>query len=164
MMKAPLNKRLPARVMVWALLLSHPYSLAAQDTPGKPSEGQPTRRNMREGRGQKQLSDLITELQQKHHARKQLHQEMTRALQQQMAALREHAKVLEGISDEKQLVEELKKHFQLTDAVLNTMVEYSARLEGDRNERGEDQGSQCGMTPPAEKPALEGHTTHPAGE
>jgi len=162
--QATLVKRLLGSVTVWGMFLALSGSLAAQETTRRPLEEQPDQRNVQERRGQRQLSDLVTELQQKHQARKKLHQEMTRALQDQLTALREHAKGLERINDEKQLLGELKKHLQLTDALLGTMVEHRAILDADPKGDCKDLGSHLGWTPQAEKPAPGGPESHPAGE
>src|SRR5262249_38731597 len=63
------------------------------------------------------------------HAQMQkMHQEMQAELQKQLTALREHAKAMDGITDEKQLLVEMKKHQQMTDTYLSTMLEQQEKM------------------------------------
>ena len=48
---------------------------------------------------------------------------MLAELQQQLAAPHEHTQTLEGVTDQQQVLTELKKHQHMTDALLATMVE-----------------------------------------
>jgi len=57
-----------------------------------------------------------------------MHEEMTQKLQQQLTALREHAKLIDGVSDQTQLLTEMKKHQQMTDALLGTMIEHHQKM------------------------------------
>src|SRR6266478_4763174 len=106
-------------VVVCGMVLSHPFPLAAQEAAQKQHEEQPGKMNAQERKGQGR-PDIMTEIQQMRKERKKMRQEMTRALQQQMTALREHAKAMAEVNDEKQLLVEMKKHLQMTDAMLGT--------------------------------------------
>jgi hypothetical protein len=57
-----------------------------------------------------------------------MHEAASQELQKQMTALREHAKTMDGITDEKQLLMELKKHQLLTDTFLGTMLEQKEKM------------------------------------
>jgi hypothetical protein len=57
-----------------------------------------------------------------------MHQEMQAELQKQLTALRDHAKMMDGITEEKQLLAEMKKHQQMTDAFLSTMMEQREKM------------------------------------
>jgi len=64
------------------------------------------------GKGKSQ--GMMAEMQQRHEQMEKMHQEMQAELQKQLTALREHAKVLEGVSDEKEMLTEMKKHLQIS--------------------------------------------------
>ena len=67
-------------------------------------------------------------MQQRHAEMEKVQQEMLQDLQTQLAAIREHTKMMESITDEKQLLTEMKKHQQMTDALLGTMVEQREKM------------------------------------
>jgi hypothetical protein len=67
-------------------------------------------------------------MQQRHAEMEKVQQEMLQDLQTQLAAIREHTKMMESITDEKQLLTEMKKHQQMTDALLGTMVEQREQM------------------------------------
>ena len=54
---------------------------------------------------------------QHHEEMEKLHQEISQELEKQMAALREHTKTMDGITDEKQLLTEMKKHQQMAETL-----------------------------------------------
>src|SRR5262245_60054481 len=109
-------------VVVSGMLLFSPLPLAAQEaTPGQTeSMGHMGMHGMM---GQEKSPGMKAEMEQRHEHMEKMHQEMTQELQKQLTALREHMKAMEGISDEKQLLTELKKHEQMTDTLLGTMIE-----------------------------------------
>jgi hypothetical protein len=146
---ATAGKRLLGGMLVGSLLLAQPSSVTTQDT----TQRLPEEHQGQGHRGHGGLADVVTEMQQKHAARKHRHEEMTQTLQQQLAALREHAQVLAGLSAEKPLLEEVKRHLHLIDALLGTMVEYRARLEADHQGDHDDWGSPLGRAPAAGPPA-----------
>jgi hypothetical protein len=57
-----------------------------------------------------------------------MHHEMTQALQQQLTTIRDHAKAMEGVSDQAQLLTEMRKHQQMTDTLLGTMIEQHQKM------------------------------------
>ena len=55
--------------------------------------------------------------------RQATHHEMTQAFQQPLTTLRGQAKAMDGVSDQAPLLTEMKKQQQLTDTLLETMIE-----------------------------------------
>jgi hypothetical protein len=94
-----------------------------------------------------------------HEQMEKMHQEMGQELQKQMTALREHTKVMEGINDEKQLLGEMKKHQQMTDALLGTMLEQREKMHAQMQKRHEQMRSRMGKKQP-----MEGSGTEPSEE
>jgi len=104
-------------------------------------------------------SGMMGDMQKMHEQMEKMHQEMSQELQNQMTALREHAKAMEGISDEKQLLTEMKKHQQMTDALLGTMLEQREKMHAQMQKRHEQMRSRMGKEQPAE-----GSGTEQSGE
>jgi len=71
-----------------------------------------------------------------------------------------HAKAMEGISDDKQLLGELKKHQQMTDELLATMIEQHEKMHRQMEAHHKQMQSHMGKTPPTEKEEPEEHETH----
>ena len=86
-----------------------------------------------------------------------MHEQMEQELQKKLTALREHSKTMEGISDEKQLLTEIKKHQQMTDDLLGTMLEQREKMHAQMKARHEQMQSQMGKPQQTEKQAPEGH-------
>ena len=63
-----------------------------------------------------------------HQEMETMHQGMTRELEQQLTTLRDHAKAMEGVSDQTQMLVEMKKHQQMTDTLLGTMIEQHQKM------------------------------------
>ena len=103
-------------------------------------------------------------MQKMHEQMRAMRQEMTQELQKQLTALREHAKAMEGVSDEKQLLGEMKKHQQMTDTLLGTMVEQREKMHAQMKEHHEQMRGQMGKTQQSEKKEPEGHEAHHQGE
>jgi hypothetical protein len=154
-------KRLQVSMMVWGIILAHPFSLAAQEAVQKQHAEQPENLNTQEKKRQGRPVDIVTEMRQMRKERKEMRQKMTQALQQQVTALREHTKAMEEISDEKRLLVEMKKHLQMTDAVLGTMVEQRATLDAAQKEHRARTWSHMGKNPQTEKNVPEEYETHP---
>jgi hypothetical protein len=66
-----------------------------------------------------------------------LHQEMENTLQRKLNALREHAKSMDTLTDEKALLTEMKQHQQMTDELLGTLVGYHEQMHAKMKERHE---------------------------
>ena len=58
-----------------------------------------------------------------HEQMEAMHHEMTQAFQQPLTTLRGQAKAMDGVSDQAPLLTEMKKQQQLTDTLLETMIE-----------------------------------------
>jgi hypothetical protein len=141
MPQATLVKRMHISVLLCGMICAHPFPVGAQ---GPPHQEQAEKGGTQERQGEERPEDLVNELQQRYRARKQLRREFLQTLQQQMTALHEHATVMEGISDERRLLREMKKHMQMTDAVLGTLVEQRAAREAQKSIHGEQPGRQPG--------------------
>lgn len=89
---------------------------------------------------------------------------MMQELQKQLTALREHTKAMEGISDEKQLLTEMKKHQQMTDTLLGTMVEQREKMHAQMKAHHEQMRGKMGKPSQTEKQESEGHEAHHEGE
>jgi hypothetical protein len=93
-------------------------------------------------RGKEQRQSMMAEMQRMHEQMGAMRQEMAQELQKQMTALREHTKAMEGITDEKQLMGEMKKHLQMTDEVLETMLEQREKMHANMKEHREQMRSR----------------------
>lgn len=102
---------------------------------------------------------MMGDMHKMHEQMEKMHQETSQELQKQMTALREHAKVMEGISDEKQLLTEMKKHQQMTDGLLGTMLEQHEKMHAQMQAHHERMRSRMGKEQPTE-----GSGTEPSGE
>jgi hypothetical protein len=89
-----------------------------------------------------------------------MHTEMRQELEKQMMALREHTKAMEGVTEEKQMLTEMKKHQQMTDTLLGTMIEQREKMHAQmqqhhgRRHGGMDKGQPSegsGTAPAAEQ-------------
>jgi Skp family chaperone for outer membrane proteins len=109
--------------------------------------------------GKEKSQGMMAERQQRHEQMEKMHQEMTQELQKQMTALRDHTKTMEGISDEKQLLSEMKKHQQMTDHLLGTMLEQHEKMHARMHAHHERMRSRMGKEQPAE-----GSGTEQSGE
>ena len=69
-----------------------------------------------------------------HEQMEAMHHEMTQAFQQQLTTLRDHAKAMDGVSDQAQLPTEMKKYQQLTDTLLETMIEQPEKMHATMQE------------------------------
>lgn len=101
--------------------------LTAQET-SKPVEGSGSHLGMH-GQMAHPRGAAMGAAMQKHHAEmEKMHEAANQELKKQMNAVREHAKLMEGITDEKQLLGELKKHQLMTDTLLGTMLEQEEKM------------------------------------
>jgi hypothetical protein len=114
--------------------------------------------------GHEQRPGMMAERQKMHEHMEGMHQEMTQELQKQLTALREHAKAMDGISDEKQLLTEMKKHQQMTDDFLGTMIAQHEKMHAQMKEHHKQMQSRMGKKPQTEQQEPEGHEAHHEGE
>jgi hypothetical protein len=119
----------------WLLLFS-PVPLTAQEAPAE-QQGQTEHPGMHGGREHGKRPGMGTKMRQHHEEMEKLHREMSQELDKQMTALREHTKTMEGTSDEKQLLTEMKKHQQMTDTLLGTMLEQREKMHTQMKKRHE---------------------------
>lgn len=116
------NARVGTSLTIAVLLLLSPLVVAAQEAAPAQQE-KPTEEMDKPGMmGKERRAGMRAKMRQHREQMEKMHQEMTQELQKQMTALQEHAKVMEGISDEQQLLGEMKKHQQMTDAFLETLL------------------------------------------
>ncbi len=90
-----------------------PHSSTAQEAAQEPAEHE----------GSMSMQGMTGDMHKKHEQMMAKRQAMLAELQQQLAALHEHSQTLEGVTDQQEVLTELKKHQQMTDAFLATMVE-----------------------------------------
>jgi hypothetical protein len=151
-----LVKNRAAGLVTCVALITTPLPLVAQEA-GQQQEGSGGHMGMRGMMGKH--PGMMGDVQKMHEQMEKMHQEMSQELQKQMTALREHAKEMEGISDEKQLLAEMKKHQHMTDALLGTMLEQREKMHAQMQKRHEQMRSRMSK----EKPN-EGSGTEPSGE
>jgi hypothetical protein len=164
MRSAMLMKTIGIGLMVCGLMFVHPFSAAAQESPPA-RQDKPGGKMGRPGMmGHEQRPGMMAEMQKMHEHMEGMHQEMTQELQKQLTALREHAKAMDGISDEKQLLTEMKKHQQMTDDFLGTMIEQHEKMHARMKERHKQMPSRMGKKPQTETQESEGHEAHHEGE
>ena len=132
----------------WLLLFSS-APLMAQEAPAE-QQGQREHPGMHGGMEHGNRSDMRAKMQQHHEEMEKLHQEMSQELGKQMAALREHTKTMDGITDEKQLLTEMRKHQQMSDTLLNTMLEQREKMHMQMKKRHERMHSWGGKAQPSE--------------
>lgn len=145
--------------MVCGMMLTHPFLLAAQEATQAQQERPAGKMGMHGMMGKEHMSGMMAEMQQRHEQMEKMHQEMTQELQKQMTALRDHTKAMEGISDETRLLTEMKKHQQMTDSLLGTMLEQREKMHAQRRARHEQMRDQMGKGQP-----MEGSGTQRSGE
>jgi hypothetical protein len=146
---------LGAGLAISGLLLS-PAPLLAQESP----QGQMGHMGMQGMMGKEQSHGMMAEMQQRHEQMEKMHQEMTQELQKQVTALREHTKAMEGMSDEKQVLTEMKKHQHMTDALLGTMLEQREKMHAQMQRRHEQMRSRMGKEQPMEGSGTEQSEEH----
>jgi hypothetical protein len=164
MRSAILAKTLVTSLIVCGLMFAHPLSAAAQGSSPAQQEKPAGEMGMPGMMGHEQRPGMMTKMQQMHEHMAGMHQEMMQELQKQLTALREHAKAMEGISDEKQLLTELKKHQQMTDDLLGTMIEQHEKMHAQMMEHHKQMQGRMGKKPPTEQQEPEGHEAHHEGE
>lgn len=148
---APLVKILGTGLMVCGMTLPYPLFATAQETPPAQQEKPTGEMGMHGMMGHGHKSGNMAEMQKMHEQMEKMHEEMSQELQKQITALREHSKAMEGISDEKQLLAELKKHQQMTDTVLATMLEQHEKMHAQMKAHHEKMHSHMGPAQPPEK-------------
>ena len=152
-------RTLGTSLLICGMFLTAPFAGAQEATPAQPEKPAP-KMGMQGMMGHGHMAGMMPEMQKMHEQMEKMHQEMSQELQKQMTALREHSKAMEGISDEKQLLSELKKHEQMTDTLLSTMIEQHEKMHAQMKERHEQMRGHTGKTQQPEKQESEGHEAH----
>ena len=159
MKNAILIQRMGAILVICGIVLTYPFSLAAQETTQK-QEGQLGQTSSQRMKEKEHLSGMRAEMRKMHEQMEAMHQEMTQELQEQMAALRKHDKMMAGITDEKQLLKEMKKHLQMTDELLGTMLAQHEKMHAQMKAHEERMRSQWRMKQQTKKAEPEGREMH----
>jgi len=157
-------KAIGKSLIVCGMILAHPFAPAAQEAPTAPQEKPSGETGMPGMMRHGHRPGMMAEMQKMRAQMEAMHQEMAEALHKQLTALRAHAKAMEGISDEKQLLTELKKHQQMTDELLGTMIEQQEKMHAQMAERYKQMQKQMGKKPGTEKQEPEEHETQPEGK
>lgn len=132
----PFMQSLRRGLLVCSLVLVLPFSLSAQETSQQP-EPPASGAEKAETPGKAPPQHMRGHMHERHEQMEAMHQKMDEELQRQMTALRAHAQTMTGITDTQQLVAEMKKHQQLTDALLNTLIEQRQHMHTMMHERPE---------------------------
>ena len=151
MKRLTLVKIVATSFMVGGLLLAHPFFTAAQETTPAPQEKPAGEMGMPGMMGHEHGPGMMGDMQKMHDQHEKMHQEMTQELQKQMTALRDHTKAMEGMSDDKLLLTEMKKHQQMTDDLLGTMVEQREKMQAQMKAHHEQMRGKMGKTKQPEK-------------
>jgi hypothetical protein len=160
---ARLSKGLGVCLVACSLTVGFSGLVAAQETSQQPP-AQPSEKMGAHGVGHGHMHGAGAEMQHMHERMEKMHEEMTQELQKQLVALREHAKAMEGISDEKQLLREMRKHQLMTDGLLGAMVEQREKMHAqmqahhrqmhggsEESAQPESKGAAQSSTPPADQ-------------
>jgi hypothetical protein len=144
-------------LFAWSLVFSHPVSTLAQESP----EGSMGMHGMR---GKEKGPGMRGDMHKRHAQMEAMHTEHLQELQQQLSALRAHTATLDSITDQQQLLTEIKKHQLMTDALLGTMVEQRKTMHMHMQARHKRMQSQMGESQQTEEDASAGHEAHHEGE
>lgn len=122
-------------LLICSLVLMLPLTLRAQETAQQPES--PAKGTEQAAPPDRAPSQHMRHMHERHEHMAAMHQEMDAELQRQMTALRTHAQTMSSVTDTQQLVVEMKKHQQLSDELLNTMIEQRHRMHTRRHEHHE---------------------------
>jgi hypothetical protein len=156
MKSVALVKNRAAGLVTCVALITTPLPLVAQEAVQQ-QEGSGGQMEMRGMMGKH--PGMMGDMHKMHERMEKMHQEVSQELQKQITALREHSKAMEGMSDEKQLLTEMKKHQQMTDGLLGTMLEQREKMHAQMQAHHERMRSRMGKEQPAE-----GSGTEQSGE
>ena len=143
------NKGIAASLTASGFLLMAPLRVTAQEA-AQQQEGSGGHMGMPHMMREHHKSGMMAGMHQHHEQMEKIYQEMTQELETQMTALREHAKALDGITDEKQLLGELKKHQQMSDAVLETFLKQRQQMHERMKAHHEQMLEKMGKEQPSE--------------
>ena len=164
--------KIGARITLWTcgvMLLGTVAVLAQEATGGK--EDKPDTKQccgMMEGmmgEGKMKGEGMMAQMHARHDQMAKMRQEMLREQQEQLTALRKHSQEMDRLTDQGQMMEAVKKHLRMTDALLETMVEQRAKMQSKMEEQHQQmQGQHKAQQQPTEEDKPEGHEEHHAGE
>ena len=128
MKKKHVMSRIALSLAIGGLVFASPHSSVAEEAAQEPAlhEGSMSLHGMKGMTGHGKHYDMMGmtgDIHKKHEQMMAKRQAMLAELQQQLATLHEHTQTLEGVTDQQEVLTELKKHQQMTDALLATMVE-----------------------------------------
>ncbi len=131
MKKKYVMSRIALSLAIGGLVFASPHSSVAEEATQEPAlhEGSMSLHGMTgmKGHGKHHgmmgMQGMTGDMHKKHEQMMVKRRAMLAELQQQLAALHEHTKTLEGVTDQQQVLTELKKHQHMTDALLATLVE-----------------------------------------
>jgi hypothetical protein len=132
-------------LVIGGLLFLSPLPLRAQDV----SQDQPGHMD-RPGMTKQRDPAKMAEWRQHREQMEKMHTEMRQELEKQMTALREHTKTMDGITEEKPLLTEMKKHQQMTDTLLGTMIEQREKMQAQRQQHHGHRHGGMGKGQPSE--------------
>lgn len=144
-----LSKKIVISLAASGLLFLAPLGVSAEEA-AHPQEGSGGQMGAPHMMGEHHKSGKMVGMRQHHEQMEKMHKAMMEELQKQMSALRKHAKAMEGISDEKQLLTEMKKHQQMTDDLLGTMLEQHQKMHARMQKHHEEMHGQMEKNPPSE--------------
>jgi hypothetical protein len=149
------NARVGTSLTLAVLLLLSPFFVAAQEAAPAQQEKPAEQMDQPGMMGKERRATMRAQMQQRRERMKKMRQEMNQELQKQMTALQEHAKMMDGITDEKQLLEALKKHQQMSDAVLETLFKQRERMHEQMKASQQEMRGRKEKGQPAEKSGTE---------
>jgi hypothetical protein len=118
-----------------SFVLVLPFALLAQEATSPP-ESPTTGSAQTQPTGRPYLHHKGEHIQMPHPQMEAMCREMDTELQQQLTALREHTQTMATITDNQQLVEEMKKHQQSTDALLGALIEQRQKMHAMMHAQG----------------------------
>ena len=135
MKKKHVLSRIALSLAIGGLVFASPHSSVAEEVAQEPAlhEGSMSLHGMQGmkdmmGHGKHHgMQGMTGDMHKKHEQMMAKRKAMLAELQQRLAALQEHTQTLEGVTDQQRVLTELKKHQQMTDALLATMVEQQVK-------------------------------------
>jgi hypothetical protein len=108
--------------------------------------------------------DKMADMHKRHAQMEAMHTEQLQELQQQLSALRTHTATLDSMTDQQQLLSEMKKHQHMTDALLETIVEQRKTMHVHMQAHHKRMRSHRGDSPQTEEGTTGEHEAHQEGE
>lgn len=134
MKKSTEMKKASLGFALFGMLLSQPLVSLAQEAPMMPG-GQMGASGAPNAEGKEKFRNMMNEMQQRRQQMEQERQAALQELRRQVVTLQAHTKTMATMTDEKQLMAEMKKHQQLSDTLLNALVEQHEKMGRPRDRR-----------------------------